>query len=280
MRRVAIIACALSCGCAAPAEAPGTEATSTDGSTSTPAGGDGDAGDTGSSSSSATGSSSGDESTTDGSESGAPPSCDVDDGAIEFFADVYPRLAQRGCTTRACHDADVSPSGAPADALAFYLDPSVPGGAPVVPGDPDGSPLLAYLQAYAAQTPTPITDDDVELVRRWIAADAPAGTGPSPSCTDAPALSYADVVAPIFAAGGCAGSSQCHAPGGVYPEMTWDALVDQPAIHPDGWTLVVPGAPDESSLVWHLVDRAQPNGLVDGPEIALVSAWVRDGAAP
>jgi hypothetical protein len=200
--------------------------------------------------------------------------CAPDEAPLTFTRSVYPTLLRAGCTVRACHAADDSVSGTLDAAYTSLLDSAV------VPGSAEHSPLLDYLVPFTTGSPTTFNDDDLARVAAWIDAGAALGEPPVPDCGFGEPISYAEIVAPIFAGSGCNNGVQCHAKGGIYPEITHAGLVDAPAQVDAGWTLVVPGNVDESSLAWHLTNSALPAGIIDKRRIAVVDAWIRSGALP
>lgn len=200
------------------------------------------------------------------------------------YADLEPIL-QSQCTV--CHGGAVPTFGLDLSSVEGLLAGSTRGPV-VVPGDPEASELVRRLRG-TAQPRMPLTgppylsDAEIDLFVRWIAAgagaatpDADAGAGPA---TDP--VTYADVE-PIFAQH-CV---RCHAEQGAFGPAPSGYRLDtyEEAVAGGDRARVVPFDPDASELVRRVFGHAQPRMPYDGPpwlsddELERIVAWVADGA--
>lgn len=95
--------------------------------------------------------------------------------ALTNFADHVKPIFQARCMK--CHNADKAKSGLNLATFATTMEGGS-GGPSVVPGDPDGSRLLALItQAEEPVMPPsgdPLSAEQIEIIRKWIADGAPA----------------------------------------------------------------------------------------------------------
>lgn len=165
----------------------------------------------------------------------------------------------------------------------------------VVPGDPDASELVRRLRGESQPRmpltgPPYLSDEEIELFVRWIAAGAPAAAGvedpPTPQREERSTqqepdfVTYADVQPLLL--GRC---TSCHAGQGVMGPPPEGYRLDsyQETLRPDDRARVVPFDPAASELIRRVLGQAQPRMPLGGPylddaEIELLVAWVRDGA--
>lgn len=158
-------------------------------------------------------------------------------------------------------------------------------------GQPADSELIRRLKGVS-QPRMPLTgppflsDEDIGLFERWIAAGLPAGAGiaaaPKPPPKAPPAVpTYADV-APIFATR-CA---KCHTEKGVMGPAPEGYLLNSYAgtLASSDRARVVPGAAAASELARRIRGSARPRMPFDGPpylsdaEIELIVRWIDAGA--
>lgn len=223
------------------------------------------------------------------------------------FADLSPILETR-CTM--CHGGAAPSAGLRLDGVDGLLAGAARGPV-VVPGDPEASELVRRLRG-TSQPRMPLTgppylsDAEIDLFVRWIAAGAaPDGAGPAgaddmpaptPPATEvagdaAPAgdalapvegpVTYAHV-APILRQH-CV---RCHAAQGVMGSAPEGYRLDTyaEALRADDRARVVPFDPDASELVRRVLGHALPRMPFDGPpwltdaELGRIVAWVTDGA--
>lgn len=214
-------------------------------------------------------------------------------GAAEppTYADVAPILAAR-CVL--CHAGPGAPAQLALDSLEGVRRGSSSG--PVVkPGDAAGSELIRRITG-ASQPRMPLTgppflsDDEIGLLERWVAGGLQEGTAPAaasqvPATPPRPApgepVTYAHV-APIFATR-CV---KCHTANGLMgPAPEGLQLNSYAATLASGERArVVPGVPAASELLRRVRGQARPVMPFDGPpyldaeEIALIEAWIAQGA--
>ena len=201
-------------------------------------------------------------------------------------------LFRERCTL--CHQGDAAPNGLRLDSFEAALKGGTRG--PVIqPGNPGASELIRRLRGVS-QPRMPLTgppflsDEQVALVERWIAAGAPpppvAASPPSPPPAPAArapnaAVTYADVQAILGAR--CA---KCHTDNGLmgappegYRLNTYASTLDAA-----DRARVIPGQPSASELVRRIRGQSLPRMPFDGPpylspdEIALIERWIAQGA--
>jgi mono/diheme cytochrome c family protein len=199
-------------------------------------------------------------------------------------------LAQR-CTL--CHSGDSAAAGLRLDGIEALLRGSAKG--PVVkPGDAAGSELIRRLKGTSLPRmpmtgPPFLTDEQIAMFERWVAAGAPRGeVGAAAGPTAAPSrpaagepVTYAHV-APIFARR-CA---KCHTDNGAMgPAPEGYRLTSYAAtLSAVDRARVVPGQAVASELVRRIRGQARPRMPFDGPpylsdeEVRLIEDWVAQGA--
>jgi hypothetical protein len=101
---------------------------------------------------------------------------------VSYNLDLVPIFANAGCLTSACHTGQFPQSGYNLESYEATFGPgdqaSIFGLCDVVPGDPDASYLLEKLGANPRsgvrmpQGLTPLTAEQIELIRTWIAEGA------------------------------------------------------------------------------------------------------------
>lgn len=191
-----------------------------------------------------------------------------------------------------CHSGPQAPLGLALDSLEQLLAGSQRG--PVVrAGDPAGSELLKRLKGLSLPRmplsgPPFLSEAEIALFERWIAAGLPPGAGPRApdAATAAPAkpgeaVNYSHVEA-IFARR-CV---KCHAPQGLMGPPPEGYLLSSYAatLAHDERARVVPGSAPASELVRRIRGQARPRMPHDGPpflderEIALIVEWIEQGA--
>ena len=198
------------------------------------------------------------------------------------------RVLQQHCVV--CHQGETAPLALRLGTFADLMRGSARG--PVVrPGDAPGSELVRRIRGISRPRmpltgPPWLSEREISLVERWIAAGASKGEGPAPA-TKKPARSprdkvtYADV-APILV-GRCA---KCHSANGLmgsppegYRLDTLEATLDA-----SERARVVPGNADASELVRRIRGQSVPRMPFDGPpyldegEIRLIERWIAEGA--
>ena len=92
--------------------------------------------------------------------------------AVDFARDIAPLLADR-CLH--CHGPNTAEGGVRLDRFESVLAEADSGERPVVPGDPTSSHLLALVRGEEPEMPEggpPLTADEVERLRAWIAEGA------------------------------------------------------------------------------------------------------------
>jgi serine/threonine-protein kinase len=160
----------------------------------------------------------------------------------------------------------------------------------VVPGKPDASLLVKRITSTRRPMPpkpkTPLSPADVEVLKDWISAGAPALTNQvvaekGPALVDIPveaAKPGPGDVRTIFKKN-CA---QCH--GGAEPEQF--TIDNRQQLVAKG--VVVPGQPDDSSLFQRITaqgpKRMPPESdgrpALTPDQVAAVRAWIQQGAPP
>ena len=221
--------------------------------------------------------------------------------APTYEADLAPILQAR-CVM--CH-ASAAPSAGLALSGVGALLAGATRGPVVVPGDPDASELVRRLRGDALPRmpltgPPYLSDEEIDLFVRWIAAGAVPDAAPEPSAPVAHQSSAAPEPAVPVGHEAPAGPVtfaqaepilrqhcvRCHTASGVMgpaPEgYRLDSLAE--ALRSDDRVRVVPFAPDASELVRRVRGHALPRMPLGGPpwlsdaEIDLLVAWVADGA--
>ena len=216
------------------------------------------------------------------------------------YADLEPILQAR-CVM--CHASAAPSAGLALDGVDALLAGSARGPV-VVPGDPEGSELMRRLRGESLPRmpltgPPYLSDEEIDLFVRWIAAGAETEAGAEPDAAAEPDAS----AAPSPATEGAAeppgpvtfvqvepiliqNCVRCHTANGVMgpaPEgYRLDSYVE--ALRSDDRARVVPFAPDASELVRRVRGHAVPRMPLGGPpwlddaQIDLLVAWVADGA--
>lgn len=213
-----------------------------------------------------------------------PPELPVD---VDFFREVQPRFAQRGCV--GCHDAvsyrgGLNLTGTPGQVYERLM---APGEERVVPGDVPASGLYTRPHAgYPEVTHTggkPVPNDDDPFARAvagWIAGGAPF-VAPPP-------VSFEDDIVPLLGPNGL-GCTGCHnqalASGGLSlegsPAQIYAELMEEEE-------RVIAGKPEESPLVQKAFDLypAVAHGGGKMPlqayyrEYHWIATWIFEGATP
>jgi len=158
----------------------------------------------------------------------------------------------------------------------------------VVPGKPDDSELLRRMLDSSDPMPPEgeerPTDEEVKVLRDWVAAGAPrfVATGGPPVvgvATGGPPVAAATTVAAEAKAILQKNCQDCH--GGRFTYVGLKVL-DFPALLKDGQ--VIPGKPDESPLFQRIAAKdssimpKKPNPRLRPEEIAVVRQWIAAGA--
>ncbi|MCF6286734.1 MAG: hypothetical protein L3K26_16300 [Candidatus Hydrogenedentes bacterium] len=95
--------------------------------------------------------------------------------ALTNFADHVMPIFQARCAR--CHNADKAKSGLNLATLGTTLEGGSSGPS-IVPGDPDGSRLMALItqaeEPFMPPSGDPLTPEQIEIIRKWIADGAPA----------------------------------------------------------------------------------------------------------
>jgi uncharacterized membrane protein len=210
--------------------------------------------------------------------------------AAPTYADVQPILQSR-CVM--CHQGAAAPLGLALDSLEAVRKGSRRG--PVVQaGDAPGSELIRRLKGQSQPRmpmtgPPWLSDAEVGLFERWIAAGLPTGapvaaataaaTPPRPKAGEVPNWAH---VAPIFATR-CA---QCHSPQGLMGPAPEGYLLNsyEGALAAGERVRIVPGQPLASEVLRRIRGHARPRMPFDGPpylaeaDIALIGDWIAAGA--
>lgn len=206
------------------------------------------------------------------------------------WAEIAPILQAR-CVM--CHQGDAAPLGLRLDSLDGLRKGSKNG--PVAKqGDVAGSELIRRLTGDKAPRmpmtgPPWLTDAEVELFRRFVAAGMPAGAAGAASAVATPKpkpradgkVTWAEV-APILATR-CA---KCHTENGLMgPAPEGYRLTDYAAaIAAVDRVRVVPGVPAASELLRRIRGQSRPRMPFDGPpwlseaEVKLIADWIAQGA--
>ena len=97
---------------------------------------------------------------------------------VSFAHQIHPILADN-CLE--CHSAENPKGGLDAASVAGLIQGGKKGGPAVIPGKPDESPIIQYLQGLREpQMPKgnpPLSEDDLHLIRLWILAGAKDDAG-------------------------------------------------------------------------------------------------------
>ncbi len=204
------------------------------------------------------------------------------------YTEIAPILQAR-CVL--CHSGASAPLGLRLDSLEGLRAGSQRG--PVaLAGKPQDSELLLRLSG-ARQPRMPMTGPpwlsaaEMSLFERWIADGLPAGAEPA-AAAPAPLAQTVDgpvtwtQVAPILARR----CSKCHATQGLMgpPPEGLRLTSHAEALASGERARVIPGAPEASELLRRIRGQARPRMPYDGPpwldeaEIALIAAWIEQGA--
>ena len=210
------------------------------------------------------------------------------------FAEGAPIFNQ--CCTM-CHGGDRSPLGLELDSYANLMTGSW-NGSVVVAGNPQGSELVRRIRGIS-QPRMPLTgppwlsDDEIELIERWIAGGAPegpkGGPGKKAAVEEVPpeaavkdsSITYTRV-APILGRR-CV---KCHMENGTMGPPPEGLRLDtyESVVAGRDRALVIPGNPDASKLVRRIRGQSLPRMPFDGPpyltdaEIELITDWIEQGA--
>lgn len=207
------------------------------------------------------------------------------------YSDVASILAER-CVL--CHVGEFAPAGLALDSYAAVVRGGA-NGPVVMAGRPEDSELINRLKGLSEPRmpmtgPPFLSDREIRLFERWVAAGLPEGAvvAAPVAAAAAPGLpgpgepvSYLHV-APILAQR-CA---RCHAEQGLMgPAPEGYSLNSYAATIATGDRVrVVPGHPDASELVRRIRGQARPMMPFDGPpylsadEVRLIEQWVAQGA--
>ena len=210
------------------------------------------------------------------------------------FADVAAVINQR-CTM--CHSGAQPPLGLRLDSYA-NLTKGSQNGPVVAAGNPQGSELVRRIRG-TSQPRMPLTgppwlsDTEIEMIERWIAAGASEGqkgdpakkaaveeVPPTAAVKDQP-ITYARV-APILGRR-CV---KCHMENGTMGPPPEGLRLDsyESVMARGDRARVIPGNPDASELVRRIRGQSLPRMPFDGPpfleeaEIDLITDWVEQGA--
>ena len=213
---------------------------------------------------------------------------------VPVYADVAPIFNQR-CTM--CHSGDQPPLGLELDSYANLMTGSQ-NGPVVVAGNPHGSELVRRIRGIS-QPRMPLTgppwlsNEEIELIERWIAGRAPEGkqggpaeeaaaeeAPPETAVKDQP-VTYARV-APILGRR-CV---KCHMENGSMGPPPEGLRLDtyESVVASRDRARVMPGIPDASELVRRIRGQSLPRMPFDGPpylndaEINLITDWIEQGA--
>jgi len=228
--------------------------------------------------------------------------------APTYEADLAPILQAR-CVM--CHASAAPSAGLALDGVDALLAGAARGPV-VVPGDPDTSELVRRLRGDALPRmpltgPPYLSDQEIDLFVRWIAAGAAPDRAAAPGADAgdaAPATEDAEPDSPGDAAASPAAAPtgpvtfaqvgpillqhcvRCHTATGVMgpaPEgYRLDAYTE--TLRSDDRARVVPFAPEASELIRRVRGEGLPRMPLGGPpwlsdaEIDLLVAWVADGA--
>jgi hypothetical protein len=119
--------------------------------------------------------------------------------AVDYLRDVKPLFAQK---CYACHGAFKQQAGLRLDTAAA-LKRGGDSGSPIEPGKPDDSLLIDVLTGDAGfrmppeNEGAPLTEQELELIRQWIASGAEAPEAEEPQSDPATWWSYQPIVRPI-----------------------------------------------------------------------------------
>lgn len=205
------------------------------------------------------------------------------------YAEIAPILAQR-CVM--CHAGEAAAAGLRLDTYAGITRGSARG-AVVKAGDPAASELIRRLRGESTPRmpmtgPPYLSDREIALFERWVAAGAPDGGAaaplapvPAPRPGAGEPVTYRHV-APILARR-CA---KCHTDNGLMgpPPEGYRLTSYESTLSAADRVRVVPGQPEASELVRRVRGQARPRMPMDGPpylgddEIRLLEEWVAGGA--
>ena len=217
--------------------------------------------------------------------------------AAPTYTDLEPILQSR-CVM--CHAGSAPSAGLSLDSAEALLAGATRGPV-VVPGDPDASELVRRLRGESLPRmpltgPPYLSDEEIDLFVRWIAAGSEPDAGGEPDDGGEPDASPGAAateagspdpvtfvqVAPILVEH-CV---RCHTASGAMgpaPEgYRLDSYAD--ALRSDDRARVVSFLPPASELVRRIRGHARPRMPFDGPpwlddaQIDLIVAWIADGA--
>ncbi len=213
---------------------------------------------------------------------------------LPVYADVAPIFNQR-CIM--CHSGAQSPLGLRLDSYANLMSGSE-NGPVVVSGNPEDSEIVRRIRGIS-QPRMPLTgppwlsDEEIELIERWIAGGAAEGNKgdtskkavieevpPVDAVKDQPVTFTR--VAPIMGRR-CV---KCHMDNGIMGPPPEGLRLDsyESILASRDRVRVIPGNPDASELVRRIEGRSNPRMPFDGPpyleeaEIELITDWVEQGA--
>jgi hypothetical protein len=200
-------------------------------------------------------------------------------GAVPLFQDDIRPLLQAKCAR--CHGDKPRKAGLDLRTPAGILKGGESGPA-VVAGKPDESPL--YAKIHGGKMPPgkndPLSDAEVDTIRRWIAAGSPFG--PEQGGETGQAVSQHDVI-PIL----LRRCTACHGPGrqeGGLDLRTRAAMVRGGKSGP----AILPGKPEESRVIQKIRSGQMPprDRLVEAcvkpvepAEADVLARWIASGAA-
>jgi len=204
------------------------------------------------------------------------------------FPEIAPILRER-CIV--CHQGEAAPLGLRLDSYAGAMKGSQKG--PVIkPRDARGSELAKRVRGESLPRmpltgPPWLSDAQIALIERWIAAGAAEGARPAAAAVPArerrpgDPVTYADV-SPILV-GRCA---KCHTENGLRGAPPEGYLLNsyRATVSAADRARIVPGRPEASELLRRIRGQARPRMPFDGPpylderEIALVEQWIAQGA--
>jgi sugar lactone lactonase YvrE len=134
--------------------------------------------------------------------SACPPGAPIGTITVSYSNQVLPLLDQVGCLTASCHGGPFPSSNYDLRTYEGFFGPGVEAKSlkvcDIVPGEPDSSFLVEKLNPtprVGVQMPnsrTPLTSDQIDLIRTWIlegaSDDSPPTPSPTPTVTRPPTL--------------------------------------------------------------------------------------------